>query len=128
MGDIVAEPVDPVTANSSPSSKTPSPSLSTKAKASDNGPLMALIETGAILSELPPKLQADNTDARLMKDAVRAFFADISFFIEFLILLFKRLVRILFYCFIIVIFEIQHFYSPLIVYNILLDLFINTLK
>ena len=53
LGDIVAEPVDPVTANSSPSSKTPSPSLSTKAKASDNGPFMALMETGAMLSELP---------------------------------------------------------------------------
>ena len=43
LGVIVAAPVELVTANSSPSSWTPSPSLSINANAFDKGPLIALI-------------------------------------------------------------------------------------
>jgi hypothetical protein len=42
--------------------------------------LIALIFKGAILSDEPPKLQADKTEARVIKDAFLAFLAVISFF------------------------------------------------
>ena len=77
---IEADPVASVMAFSSPTLNIPSPFLSTNPRAPSNGALIAVMLRGAMLSDDPPKLQADKTEAKVMKDAFLAFLAEISFF------------------------------------------------